>query len=99
MAGIDPAIISRLESGDRDSVRFETLCRISVALGVSLDDLAAALGLISGDSDVTFAGADRVRLSDQVSAVQRFLLKAQQVLMKSFRPLLRRNDEEVDGTR
>ena len=46
-AKIDPAILTRLEQNERDTVRVTTLCRIAEALDVSLDDLASAAGFFS----------------------------------------------------
>jgi transcriptional regulator with XRE-family HTH domain len=56
-AGIDTAIIYRIESGKKMPA-FKTLCALAQALNVSLDDLAAELG---------FSGSARSKASRQTS--------------------------------
>lgn len=45
-ARLDPGELGRIESGERKTPSFQTVCRIAVALGVSLDELAGSAGLI-----------------------------------------------------
>jgi transcriptional regulator with XRE-family HTH domain len=45
LAKIDPAVLARIEESARPGVQFATVARLAEALGVSLDDLAASIGL------------------------------------------------------
>jgi transcriptional regulator with XRE-family HTH domain len=56
-AGIDTAIVYRIESGKKMPA-FKTLCALAEALNVSLDDLAVELG---------FSGSTRSKASRQTS--------------------------------
>lgn len=70
-ATIDQAVLARVENETRAGVQFATVCRLAAALGVSLDDLAAAAGLKgrrtasprAGVSAKTLAEITRARLA------------------------------------
>lgn len=49
-AHLDPTALFRIEKGERKAPSFATICAISVALGVSLDELAARAGLVRAKS-------------------------------------------------
>jgi transcriptional regulator with XRE-family HTH domain len=42
-AGIDPAVLARIEENARPGVQFATVCKLATALGASLDTLAAVV--------------------------------------------------------
>jgi transcriptional regulator with XRE-family HTH domain len=45
-SNLTPPEVSRIELEGRINLRFVTVCRIAVALGISLDDLASRAGLL-----------------------------------------------------
>ena len=47
-SGISTTELHRIESGDRQDVRFSTACRLAAALDLSLDDLATRIGHAKG---------------------------------------------------
>jgi transcriptional regulator with XRE-family HTH domain len=59
-AKVDPSILARLEYGERDEVRLETFCRLAEVFGLSLDELAAAAGLLSKKRSVSLTSAAEV---------------------------------------
>lgn len=77
-AKIDPAILSRLESGARDAVQFATLCRLAQALGVSLDDVAGATGLCEPKQRPTAlpSRAEQLALAERLGEIERLLERA-----------------------
>lgn len=76
-AGIDPAVLSRVESGAR-GLRFETVCRIAGALGASLDDIARVGGYLEGTASGKRAARNAVSIkrAEIISSVQRTLRAA-----------------------
>lgn len=45
-AHLEPAAISRIETGERPNVRFTTMCQLAAALGVSVDEIAMRAGIV-----------------------------------------------------
>jgi len=75
-AGVDPAILSRIEAGSRTSMQIATLCRIAEALEVSLDELAGAAGLMRSKPKGSPTVGGRLRGNEDLSNVQRLLKRA-----------------------
>lgn len=76
-AHIDPSILTRLEQGDRDNVRLQTLCKIAEALEVSLDDLAGAAGYFSKRRSRTQLNASSsIPLRESLQRIERLASEA-----------------------
>jgi|GEM_PF-5616372 transcriptional regulator with XRE-family HTH domain len=76
-AKMDGTILSRLEAGKRQSIRFEYIVALAEALGVSLDDLAAEAGFMkSSASSLILPSADLARLEHRVASARRHLQRA-----------------------
>jgi transcriptional regulator with XRE-family HTH domain len=75
-AGIDPAIVSRIEAGSREGMHFGNLCRVARALDVSLDDIAAAAGLLPSTQRSASKSSGRLRFNEGVRQVQTLLGRA-----------------------
>lgn len=85
--GIDPAILSRLESGVRESIRFEYLVAIAEALEVSLDDVAAEAGFTRRRSGAAVSPTGALpRLLHGIESAQRHLERAQESLSSASLP-------------
>jgi transcriptional regulator with XRE-family HTH domain len=75
-AGIDPGTLTRIESGERINLRFETVCRIASALGVSADTIAAQTGYAPGHRAGKSRGsAERAKLLDGLDAIESSLVR------------------------
>lgn len=69
-SGIDPAVLSRVESGGR-GLRFDTACRIARALGISLDELAGNAGLLDNAASPSKRGARNASVIHKAEALAR----------------------------
>lgn len=81
--GLNATMLSRLESGSRTGLSFETMCRLSIGLGISLDELAREMGLIPGPKRARAARVetlDGIVLRDELSQLRRKLASAQSAL-------------------
>ena len=67
-AGVTPNIVSRLEAGERATPAFTTVARVAAALGVSLDAIAGAIGVLPAvpDRDPTVA-ADLLKVRRSIA--------------------------------
>jgi transcriptional regulator with XRE-family HTH domain len=79
-AGIDPAVLARLEAGERETPRFPTLCRIAAALGVSLDALAIECGYLPGTKSHLSPAAEAAAREDTIRHLRRLLTQAENLL-------------------
>jgi transcriptional regulator with XRE-family HTH domain len=68
-AGLDSGMVSRIEAGSKMPT-FPTICKLTTALGISLDDLARELGLSK-----SIARKKTIRDVD-ISAVRKHLARA-----------------------
>jgi transcriptional regulator with XRE-family HTH domain len=74
--GLAPSHLSRLESGEKESPRFETVSRIAAELGLSLDDVASELGLRKASHMSSEDGLEAARLATTLLDVKRRLERA-----------------------
>lgn len=58
-SGLTPSQISQIERGNRPEPGFRTIARLAKGLKVSMDDLAAAVGLADAAFGKTLAGSAR----------------------------------------
>lgn len=76
-AHLDPAVLSRIEAGERSDLRFSTVCRLAAALGVSTDDIAARAGLLKHKGVVPGApAAYGAKFQTSISGLETLLSRA-----------------------
>jgi len=67
------AVISRVEGGQREAPRFETVARMAAGLQISLDDVAAACGSGDGKSRKIRSKSNMPAVAAEARAIQREL--------------------------
>jgi transcriptional regulator with XRE-family HTH domain len=63
-AGLDASVLSNIESGNRESLRFETVAKLAEVLGVSLDAIAAECGFRFKATTRSSIGTDIAQLAE-----------------------------------
>lgn len=71
--GMPQAVISRVEGGQREAPRFETVARMAAGLQISLDDVAAACGLSGGKPGKVQSKSNMPAVAAEARAIQREL--------------------------
>jgi transcriptional regulator with XRE-family HTH domain len=76
-AKLDPAALAHIEKEERRELRFTTICRLSVALGIPTDEIAARAGLIRPNSvGRSKPNAKMASMAASIEALEPLLSKA-----------------------
>jgi transcriptional regulator with XRE-family HTH domain len=70
-AGLDASVLSNIETGNRASLRFETVVKIAEVLGVSLDAIARECGYRFAERDETSMATDIAQLAELLTAAEK----------------------------
>jgi transcriptional regulator with XRE-family HTH domain len=71
--GMPQAVISRVEGGQREAPRFETVARMAAGLQISLDEVAAACGLGASKPRKVRPKSNMPAVAAEARAIQREL--------------------------
>ena len=86
-AGIAPNHLSRLESGAKETPRFDTVARVAAALGLSLDAIAVECGYRKPIAEVPIDGKNAVELAARLREVLRLLEDSKPALQSAIEQL------------